>query len=667
MPPTRWCPRLPAALAALAAFAVFAPPARALRIVDYNVLNYPGSTGPARDPRYRTILQPLAADVIVTEEQTSQTGVNEFLSQVLNTLEPGQWAAAPFVDGNDTDAALFYKPAKVQFLHQRAYYPNAADLLRMVHEYTLAPVGYDTTRTRLVLAAVHLKASQTSACTPPCEQVRGAECRGLRDSLNALPAGTCAFACGDMNFYFATNEPGYTILTEAEVNNVGRLYDVFPPAVGAWHDNAASVPIHTQSPCLSGGALCASGASTGGLDDRFDFFLPTLNLGDGQGLDIVPNSYVSVGNDGQHWNKNITDLPITPEGADYDTALIKASDHLPIRIDLQLPSRMALDSSAIALGACIVGASSPPARALTVQNTAVPPADGLDLTPTAPAGFQALPPGAIAPGLSGTVQITLDPTIVGAKSGSLALASDAPDLPLVHVPLSGTVLDHAQASLDSVAAVSSGSVDFGTHDPGAFDPQLVAVFNRDWNALRARLAVSGAAITGGDGRFAIQGFAPTLVSSPAARWSVTFDATQASSDTTYTADLVFTSADEGLPGAAPQPDLHVALSAHVNGAPAAVGADLPGVTRLYAPEPNPLIASSTVRFDLARASHVRLEVFDLSGRRVASLVNRGFAPGRFRVAWNGRDGAGAPVEPGLYFVRMTTAAGTLGARLAVVR
>ncbi|HET7226003.1 MAG TPA: choice-of-anchor D domain-containing protein [Candidatus Eisenbacteria bacterium] len=661
MPPTRCSPRLPAALAAFAALAVFAPPARALRIVDYNVLNYPGSSGPARDPRYRTILQPLAADVIVTEEQTSQAGVNEFLSQVLNTLEPGQWAAAPFVDGNDTDAALFYKPARVQFLHQRAYYPNAADLLRLVHEYTLAPVGYDSTRTRLVLAAVHLKASTGF------ESQRGQECRGLRDSLNALPPGTCAFACGDMNFYVATTEPGYTILTESEVDNVGRLYDVFPPAVGAWHDNAASVPIHTQSPCLSGGALCASGASTGGLDDRFDFFLPTLNLGDGQGMDIVPNSYVSVGNDGQHWNKNITDLPITPEGADYDTALIKASDHLPIRIDLQLPSKMALDSSAVALGACIVGAASPPAHALTVQNPAVPPADGLDLTPTAPAGFQALPPGAIAPGLSGTVQITLDASSVGAKSGSLALASDAPDLPLVHVPLSGTVLDHAQASLDSVAAVTAAGVDFGAHDPGEFDPQLVAVFDRDWNALRARLEVAGAAITGGDGRFAIQGFAPTLVSSPGARWSVTFDATQATSDSTYTAELAFTSADEALPGAAPQPDLRVTLSAHVNGAPVAVGAELPGVTRLYAPEPNPLIASSTVRFDLARASHVRLEVFDLSGRRVTSLANRGFAPGRFRVEWNGRDGAGATVQPGLYFVRMTTAAGTQGARLAVVR
>jgi hypothetical protein len=136
----------------------------------------------------------------------------------------------------------------------------------------------------------------------------------------------------------------------------------------------------------------------------------------------------------------------------------------------------------------------------------------------------------------------------------------------------------------------------------------------------------------------------------------------------YSADLAFTSADEPLPGAQPQPDLHVTLTAKLTSGSVAVGGNTPpGVTRLYAPEPNPLTSHSAVRFDLARASHVRLDVFDLSGRRVTSLADRAFAPGRFRIDWNGRDGGGAAVGPGLYFVRMTTSAGTQGARLAVVR
>src|SRR5215510_4994684 len=114
------------------ALIALAAPAHALRVIDWNILNYPGTTGPSRDPSYRTVLAPLGADVLVTEEMTSQAGVTEFLNS-LNTMEPDQWAAAPFVDGNDTDAGLFYKPARVSFIGQRSFYPNAASLLRLVH------------------------------------------------------------------------------------------------------------------------------------------------------------------------------------------------------------------------------------------------------------------------------------------------------------------------------------------------------------------------------------------------------------------------------------------------------------------------------------------------------------------------------------------------------
>ena len=129
---SRGCPA-PLVLLSLLALAA---PAHALRFVDYNILNYPGSTGAARDPSFRTVLAPLSPDFLVAEEMTSAAGCTEFLNS-LNTMEPGLWANVPFIDGNDTDAALFYKPSRVQFLGQWAFYPNPADLLRYVHVYRL--------------------------------------------------------------------------------------------------------------------------------------------------------------------------------------------------------------------------------------------------------------------------------------------------------------------------------------------------------------------------------------------------------------------------------------------------------------------------------------------------------------------------------------------------
>ena len=75
-----------------------AQPAHALRIIDYNFLNFPGPSGPTREAYFRTILQPYAPDVIVAEEMTTQAGVDEVVNNILNVIEPGQWAALPFVD-----------------------------------------------------------------------------------------------------------------------------------------------------------------------------------------------------------------------------------------------------------------------------------------------------------------------------------------------------------------------------------------------------------------------------------------------------------------------------------------------------------------------------------------------------------------------------------------
>ena len=663
MAPERWLARASRALA-LVVFAALAlaPSAYALRILDYNVLNYPGTTGPARDPFFRTVIQPLAPDLIVGEEMTSQAGVTEFLNS-LNVMEPGQWAALPFIDGNDTDCGLFYKPSKFTALGQWYFYPNSANLLRLVHVYRVRPVGYASNASDIRLYALHLKASTGF------ESQRLAECVGLRDSINAVPPGTHCFAIGDFNFYTGT-EPGLTKMLESQADNDGRLYDPLGYQGIQWQDNTAIQPAWTQSPCKTGDTGCASGASTGGLDDRFDLILPTLNWNDGQGYELVSGSYVSVGNDGLHHNNSIQDPPTIPEGAAYATALHTVSDHLPLRVDIQVPARISVPST-LAFGTVIVGATA--TQNLPVSNPAVVPGDVLDYTLAADPGFTA--PGTSyhqAAGAAPTLQpIGMDTSTPGTPSGFLLISSDDPDNSTLATTMSGTVLAHAQVSLDSTTALLSESLDFGTHDSGGFTTLMARVHNRGYDALRARLSLATGVITGGDGRFSIVGgFSPALVDGIARTHTIQFDDAGATPDLDYDATLTFTSADEPLPGAVAQSDLTVSLHAKVSSGAVGVpgGPPLPAVTRLYAPIPNPVMDGARMRMDLAGEAVVSLEIYDVAGRRVATLAKGMLPAGRYEYPWDARGENGARLGSGLYFVRLSIAGRPAQiTRLALVR
>jgi len=65
--------------------------------------------------------------------------------------------------------------------------------------------------------------------------------------------------------------------------------------------------------------------------------------------------------------------------------------------------------------------------------------------------------------------------------------------------------------------------------------------------------------------------------------------------------------------------------------------------------PNPFNPTTTIEFALPSPSHIRLEVFDLLGRRVATLENGDFPAGYHRSVWNAD---GAFLATGLYICRL---------------
>lgn len=88
---------------------------------------------------------------------------------------------------------------------------------------------------------------------------------------------------------------------------------------------------------------------------------------------------------------------------------------------------------------------------------------------------------------------------------------------------------------------------------------------------------------------------------------------------------------------------------------------------LWPTYPNPFREQTTIEYTLPEAGDVRLEVYDLLGRRVQVLSDGRHEEGLHRVVWNGRDGGGAPAASGLYIVLLQANGTTRSRKMTLVR
>jgi endonuclease/exonuclease/phosphatase family metal-dependent hydrolase len=649
-------------LVSVLALASFAAPAHALRVVTWNLHAYDNGTIAFRQPALRTVMSNLNADVLLTQEMISQAGVDSFQINVLDVVAPGQWANSGFflLQTNPTPegGAIFWRRPAVDTVSFINTLTTGGP--RNVLFGRVVPHGYTSIAGTFRVYSVHFKAGGpgTSDST-----TRRLEATSLRSQLNSVPANTNFLVGGDTNIYGAY-EGAYIRLTESQPDNDGRGTDPLNMP-GDWHTIAGYAPFFSQCPCLS--CPSGSGYSGGGLDDRFDLLLSSGAMNNGQGVEMLPSGYSAYGNDGQHYNSDVNGGGFNNAvGLTVANALWTASDHLPVIATVQLASRLSVASS-LPFGSVIVGAVAQ--QTLNVANGGAAPVDALDYSLAAPSGFTA-PGGSFsaAAGASNDHTVSMSTASVGAKSGNLVVTSDDPDNATRNVALSGTVLAHAIPSLDSTVTVIQDSLRFGIHEAGGFADQGFRVHDRGWSALQAQLAVNGAAITGGAGRFTIVGgFTPVLLAGTGRTWNLHFDDTGATTDSLYEATLTVTDADEALPGGTAQSPLVLHLVATVAGASNAVPpSGVPTTLDFLPPRPNPVSNETRFAFDLPRGSRATLDVFDLGGRRVARVVDAELPAGRHEVRWAARDDSGRRLAGGLYFARFTTRGYSRTQRLAIL-
>jgi hypothetical protein len=88
--------------------------------------------------------------------------------------------------------------------------------------------------------------------------------------------------------------------------------------------------------------------------------------------------------------------------------------------------------------------------------------------------------------------------------------------------------------------------------------------------------------------------------------------------------------------------------------------ELPKVSSLDRPVPDPMRGHSTIRFSIPRRIQASVTVRSATGSLVRVLVGpQSLAPGTYSLAWDGRDDAGRRVAPGVYFWRLESENATL--------
>ncbi len=280
-------------------------------IMTYNVLNLVLTDTLERNPHFRTIFSNIQPDILICQEMTSQTGVNGFRDRVLNRVSSG-YAAGTFINGFDTDNAIYYRTSLFTFLSNT---PIDTEL-RDINEFKLR---YNSTGDTIIIYSVHLKAGDESADSLK----RAAEIDSLRKRTNSLPPNSNFIVVGDFNIYDSRELAFQKLLNQSQTGYVIDPLNL----IGRWNNNGSFAPYHTQS---TRERNLGDGGATGGLDDRFDMILMSQAIMNSGDITFVPGSYNEYGNDGNHFNDSINQPPNAVVSQQIADALHYASDHLPV-------------------------------------------------------------------------------------------------------------------------------------------------------------------------------------------------------------------------------------------------------------------------------------------------------------------------------------------------
>ncbi|HWP81442.1 MAG TPA: T9SS type A sorting domain-containing protein [Bacteroidota bacterium] len=122
--------------------------------------------------------------------------------------------------------------------------------------------------------------------------------------------------------------------------------------------------------------------------------------------------------------------------------------------------------------------------------------------------------------------------------------------------------------------------------------------------------------------------------------------------------FVATSAGQQFVGFSSGPNTAVSTgflpSAFIAGTPTAIPEEvvLPLSFSLSQNYPNPFNPSTTIAYEIPRSSFVTIQVFNVLGQLVATIVEEQKGPGKYNLVWHAKDQYGSQLSSGVYFYRI---------------
>lgn len=282
-------------------YSIYCQHSEVVRIAAYNVKQFPDNNNVTSS--LKTVVSQINPTILMMTELDGSTAVQQVLNNVLSNKYKGS-TEVNITWGYGNECAVFYLDSLLTYLGLNMISADTRPIaeFKFVHKIT-----NDT----LIIFAVHLKAypEQTSR--------RLNAVNSLRIQTAQLNKNANYIVLGDFNTY-TSEEPGFQKLLDQ--SSAGYFYDLLN-AVGNWSDNSTFAFTHTYSPKF--------------LKNRFDMILISQSIKDKGGIDYLENSFKILGNDGNHFQQNIT------TGSNYwltsnsslGSALVNASDHLPVYAD----------------------------------------------------------------------------------------------------------------------------------------------------------------------------------------------------------------------------------------------------------------------------------------------------------------------------------------------